>query len=107
MKRYARFIVLLSISLGILCVAPVSAQSLRAGTGKSNITADCGDVHDSLYVKALVFKSKQSYLAIITLDVITIGEIGDVPDNYFENVKRRLQKEFKINHLLVNASHNH
>ncbi|MEN8228837.1 MAG: hypothetical protein ABFS38_11845 [Bacteroidota bacterium] len=107
MKRYARLIVLVSISLGILSTQPVNAQSLRAGTGKSNITADCGDVHDSLYVKALVLKSKKVNLAIITLDVVAIGRVGDVPDDYFGNIKRRLQEDFSISHLLVNASHNH
>lgn len=95
------------LSLGLLITGSAQAQLLKAGTGKSNITADCGDVHDSLYVKALVLKSKKSNLAIITLDVVAIGRIGDVPDDYFENVKRRLRENFNLDHLLVNASHNH
>ena len=100
-------IALLILSLGMFFAETANAQSLRAGTGKSNITADGGNVHDSLYVKALVLKSNKTNLAIITLDVVAIGWIGDVPDDYFENVRRRLQEEFSISHLLVNASHNH
>ena len=89
-------IVLFMLSLGLFFAGSANAQMLKAGTGKSNITADCGDVHDSLYVKALVLKSKKTNLAIITLDVVAIGRIGDVPDDYFENVKRRLKEEFNL-----------
>ncbi len=98
---------MLGISLGMLCVAPAIAQSLKAGTGKSNITADCGFVHDSLFVKALIFKNGETSLAIITLDVITTGGIGDMPEDFMKNIKERLLSEFKIVHVLVNASHNH
>ena len=100
-------IALLILSLGMYFAETANAQSLRAGTGKSNITADDGNVHDSLYVKALVLKNNKTNLAIITLDVVAIGWIGDVPDDYFENVRRRLQEEFSISHRLVNASHDH
>ncbi len=102
-----RDILLLILSCGLFITGHIDAQSLKAGTGKSHITADCGDVHDSLFVKALVLKSKKTNLAIITLDVVAIGRIGDVPDDYFDNIRRRLQGDFDINHLLVNASHNH
>ncbi|MCD6355489.1 MAG: hypothetical protein J7L95_08065 [Prolixibacteraceae bacterium] len=101
------FIVLLTFSLGMLFGNSSNAQALKAGTGKSNITADCGNVHDSLYVKALVLKNKNTNLAIITLDAITVGGIGDIPNDYFENIRKRLREEFKINNVLVNASHNH
>lgn len=99
--------VLLFLFSGIFLGNLANAQTLKAGTGKSNITADCGNVHDSLYVKALVLKNKKINLAIITLDAITVGGIGDIPDNYFENVRKRLREEFKIDNVLVNASHNH
>lgn len=86
---------------------PAIAQSLLAGTGKGNITADSGEVHDSLYVKALVIENKKIRIAIITLDVIAIGTIGDIPDEFLMNTRRRLKNELKIDHVLVNASHNH
>ncbi len=83
------------------------SQSMYAGTGKSNITANSENVHDSLFVKTLILKNKKTSLAIITLDVVAIGRIGNVPDNYFPNLKKRLKKDFKIDNILVNASHNH
>ena len=84
-----------------------NAQTLKAGTGKSNITADCGNVHDSLFVKALVLEGKHTNLAIITLDVVAIGTIGDVPNNFYPNIKNKLKKDLGISHVLVSASHNH
>ncbi len=99
--------ILFFFSLEILILNPIHAQSLKAGTGKSNITADCGDVNDSLYVKALVLKYKKSNLAIITLDAIAVGEVGDIPNNYYKQIQKKLLEEFKINNVLVNASHNH
>ncbi len=104
---HAGFVALMTLLPGFLSPLPVNAQSLRAGTGKSNITADCGGVHDSLYVKALVLEGRQGRLAVITLDVVAIDRIGDVPDGYFDTVKKKLQEAFGIDHLLVNASHNH
>ena len=100
-------IVLLILSSGMIFTKPVNAQLLKAGTGKSNITANSENVHDSLFVKALVLKSKKNNLAIITLDAIAIGVIGDIPDNYFENIRKRLREEYEISNVLVNASHNH
>ncbi|MEN6457177.1 MAG: hypothetical protein ABFD10_23220 [Prolixibacteraceae bacterium] len=86
---------------------PAAAQSLMAGTGKKNITADSGEVHDSLYVKALVIESQKIRIALITLDVVAIGTIGDIPDEFLMNVRKRVKNELKIDHVLVNASHNH
>ncbi len=86
---------------------PVNAQTIKAGTGKSNITADCGNVHDSLYVKALVLKSNKTSLAIITLDIVAIGNIGNLSGDFYPNVKARLRTNLKIDNVLISASHNH
>jgi len=81
---------------------------LKAGTGKSNITSvNCGDVHDSLFVKTLVLENGTSRLAIITMDVVANGGIGDIPDSFLPEITNRLKNEFKIDHVLVCASHNH
>ncbi len=85
----------------------IFAQTLLAGTGKSNITAKVENIHDSLYVKVLVLKNGKTNLAIITLDVVALNTIGTLPNDYYDNVKRRLKNEFGIEHILVNASHNH
>jgi hypothetical protein len=100
-------IALIIISFGLFYTNQANAQSLKAGTGKSNITADCGNVHDSLYVKVLVLNNGKTSLAIIALDVVTIGYIGSVPDNLYPNVKLRLSEELKIDNVLISATHNH
>ncbi len=91
----------------MLFTLPVNSQTLKAGTGKSNITAEDENIHDSLYVKVLILKNSKNSLAIITLDVVSIGTIGYVPDNYFKNIKTKLKKEFGINDVLISATHNH
>ena len=95
------------VIFSVLFTETANAQLLHAGTGKSNITADCGNVHDSLFVKALVIENRKTNIAIITLDVVAIGGIGDIPDDFLMNVRKRLKVELKINNVLINASHNH
>jgi hypothetical protein len=82
---------------------------IRAGTGKSNITADSVDVNDSLYVRALVLENGKLRLAVITMDVVAIGTIGNIPDNFLYDVRNEIEGKFGIKkeHVLVSASHNH
>jgi len=85
----------------------VSAQTVLAGTGKYNITKDIGEnIHDSLYVKALVLKSNTVTMAIITLDVVSIEDYT-LPKNFYQEIKRKLKEELHLDHFLINASHNH
>jgi len=102
-----KIIVLVLISIGLFFTNQLNAQTIKAGTGKSNITADCGNVNDSLYVKALVLKSNKTSLAIITLDIVAIGNIGDLSGDFYPNVKARLRTNLKIDNVLISASHNH
>ncbi len=86
----------------------VAAGPLRAGTGKSNITARrAGAVHDSLYVKALVLEYLGEKTALITLDVVALGTIGEMPPDFVAEVKQRLHHSLSIDQVLINASHNH
>ena len=101
-----------SVALVFFVAAFLNVQDalaqLKAGTGKSNITAaNCGVVHDSLFVKALVLQNGSSRVAIISLDVVAIGGIGDIPDSFFPEITLLLKNEFKIDHLLISPSHNH
>jgi hypothetical protein len=84
------------------------AGPLRAGTGRCNITSPgAGAVHDSLYVKCLVLEYNGEQTALITLDVVALGTIGDIPRDFVPEVKRRLGEELSIGQVLINASHNH
>lgn len=106
-RRTAKIILLLFISLSFSHYE-VMAQ-IRAGTGKSNITADSGNIHDSLYVKTLVLENGELNMAIITMDVVAIGTIGNIPDDFLHDVRNEIEEKFGIDrdHVLISASHNH
>lgn len=105
--RMAGLMILLMAALLLMGNRPARA-TLRAGTGKSNITANgCGDVHDSLYVRALVLESGPLRVAILTMDVIAVGGIGEIPDTFLPAVTARLKQESGITHVMACASHNH
>ncbi len=89
----------------------VAAGSVRAGVAKSDITtrAKGALIHDPLYAKALVLDDGATKVALIAMDVIAIGMIGEVKDDFLPKLRSRIQKELKIpgRNVLVNASHTH
>ncbi len=106
--RSVRLSVLALFALMWMGVA--SAGELLAGAAKVDITnTEAGLVNDPLFVKALVLKNDDTTMAIITLDVVAIGGIGAIGDEYLANVRARVEKELKIpsTNVLVNASHCH
>lgn len=94
----------------VQCVV-LNAKSIKAGTGKANITnTDQGAiVNDSLYVKALVLEDDRTKIVVLTIDVVALEKIGHIPDSYLTNVRALLQEKFNIHpeHVLINASHCH
>ncbi len=104
-----------------LCFAAVAALGqgtagappggeLLVGVGRVEVTdRDSGPVHDPLYVKALVFKSGTSHLVLVTVDAVSLGEIGRIPNSYLGAVREALQKELGVapGAVIVNASHCH
>ena len=107
----------LFLAVGILAVATLtpqaraSANSLRAGTARSNITTDAENVrvNDPLFAKALVLDDGKIRLAIVTMDAVAIGGIGDIKDDFLPKLRARIQNELDIpaKNVLVNASHTH
>jgi hypothetical protein len=85
--------------------------SLRAGVGKSDITTSAEGVviHDPLYAKALVLDDGRTRLAIIAMDAVAIGGIGDIGDAFLPELRSRIERELGIpgGNVLVNASHTH
>ncbi len=109
-RFYAQWLALL---LGLLVVAaassPAVAAPLRAGVGKVDITHPEGLINDRSYVRALVLKNDDTAVAIVTLDVVAIGEIGSIGNDYLDKVRGRIEAELGIppTHVLINASHCH
>jgi hypothetical protein len=107
-----------------------SAGALMAGLGKSDITRwEAGEVmgdmamkaalgmdrkagikiHDPLYAKALVLDDGTTRAAIVSMDVIAIGGIGEIKDDFLPTVRGKIERELEISgkNTLVNASHTH
>ena len=88
-----------------------AAATLRAGVAKSDITTSDEDavVNDPLYAKVLVLDDGNTKLAIIAMDVVAIGGISDVSDEFLPNLRDRVEGELGIpgSNVLVNASHTH
>ena len=86
------------------------AAQLFAGVGKVDITdMNAGLVNDRLYVRALVLKTGTTMAAIVTLDVVAIGEIGRIDNGYLGRVRGRMEQELNIKpeNVMINASHCH
>ena len=91
--------------------ANTPSSSLRAGVAKSEITTEAEGirVNDPLFAKALILDDGRTRLAIITMDAVAIGGIGDIRDSFLPTLRGRIEKELQIpgQNVLVNASHTH
>ena len=109
LRRWCAPVLFLLILLIPVCFT--HAAGLRAGVAKVNITNVESDiqVHDSLFVKALVLKNGSTTAVILSIDAVTIGGIGTIEDDYLSNIRTQIQKELKIEpaNMMINASHVH
>lgn len=84
---------------------------LRAGVAKSDITTSEPDiaVHDPLFARVLVLDDGTTTIAIIAMDVVSIGDLSDVSDDFLGNLRARIEGELGIpgGNVLVNATHTH
>jgi hypothetical protein len=87
-----------------------AAGILRAGVGKADITNEqAGPIHDRLYAKALVLKDDSQIVAIITVDAVSLGEIGYISNDFLPQVRAQLSRDCGISPecVVINASHCH
>lgn len=83
---------------------------LRAGAAKLEISdPEAGPANDPPFVKALVVEDGDQTAVIVTIDAVSIGMIGTVPNDFMDQVRARLAINLGIQpgSLLVNASHCH
>ncbi|MCA9041261.1 MAG: hypothetical protein KDA65_12985 [Planctomycetaceae bacterium] len=94
-----------------LTVTDASAtDQLWAGAAKVDITErDSGPVNDPMYARALVITDKQTTLVICSLDVVAIGEIGHIKDDFLGKVRGQIKADLQIpeTNIMINASHCH
>lgn len=103
-------LVTMGIYVGLLSPERICAAALKAGAAKVEIAdLEAGPVNDPLYVKALVVQSDSSTAVIVTIDAVSIGMIGTIPNDFMEKIREPLQRELGIppESILVNTSHCH
>ena len=109
-RRPAVLIVASLLLAGLLPTGAANAAQLQAGVAKADITdREAGPVNDPLYAKALVLNNGATTLAIITVDAVSLGEIGYISNDYLPTVRARIEKELGIapTNVMINASHCH
>ena len=105
-------LILLTLLFTTLFFRPTNslADDLQAGAAKIDITHPSKKIVEiPLLSRALVLRSDDSTLVIVTMDVVSIGEIGSIPDDFQANVRNRIQKSLGIapRNIMFNASHCH
>jgi hypothetical protein len=110
--RCCRGILIASVLAALIGAGPLSTDvnaELRAGAAKVDITNREGPVNDPMFVKALLVTDGTTTVAICTLDVVSLGEIGYISNEYLGNVRSRIEKELKIKptNVVINTSHCH
>lgn len=97
--------------MGVDASQSAGVARLRAGVAKSDLTTSEAGVaiHDPLYAKVLVLDDGDTQVAIIAMDVVAIGGISDVSDDFLPELRAQVETELGIPgaHLLVSASHTH
>ena len=87
-----------------------AAAPLEAGVAKADITDyQAGPVNDPALLKVLVLTSGPTTAVLITVDAVSLGEIGRISNEYVAKVRAGLQRELGIapSSVVINASHCH
>ena len=109
--KLMRHLQLSLLTLSILTFSTLcQAVELTAGAAKIDITHPAKKlVEIPLHARALVLKSEDTALVIVTMDVVSIGEIGSIPDDFQSNVRARINDKLGIptQNIMFNASHCH
>ena len=115
MSRQARPFVLCFVLAMLFSTWPgitpqVKAEGMLAGAARIDVSSDeHGPVNGRLHARALVIRKDDLTVALVTLDVVSLGEIGYIPNDFLDNVRTRIQQELGIPpaHVIINCSHCH
>jgi hypothetical protein len=77
---------------------PAEKPNLLAGTAKTNMTPASEPVHDPLYARCLILALDGQRYAFVSVDL---------PGMASDRVKQICRDKYKIDHLMICASHNH
>ncbi len=94
----------LFVFLFLVCAISAHAEIL-AGIAKVDITDHTGPVNDPCFAKALVLKSGETTVVLVTVDAVAIGGIGRIGNGFLANVRQELGD--LADEVIINASHCH
>jgi hypothetical protein len=103
-------LLLLTCLLGVLLPASSAMAQLRAGAAKVDIThPESVAVESPLYSRALAISNGVETMVLVTMDVVSIGEIGHIKNDFLENVRAQVKEDLGLNpaHIVINTSHCH
>ncbi|MEZ0275200.1 MAG: hypothetical protein ACAH88_09870 [Roseimicrobium sp.] len=110
-STWSGFVMLMAMVMaGLLTLPSATAETLHAGAARVEITDKMvGTVNDPLYAKALVLKKGGTTVVLITIDAVSIGEIGRIGNGFLATVRSELQKDLGVppESVVINASHCH
>jgi len=100
---------LVPLLLFCLTLSIAHAAGLRAGVAKVDITHPKARSGDPSHARALVLTDGRTTAVIVGIDVVAIGEIGSIRNDFLPKVRARAQRELGIRpeNILINASHCH
>ncbi len=100
---------LIAASVAMLPLLGADAPALTAGVAKADITHPDTPTNDPLYAKALVLKQGGTTAVLVTIDAVSLGEIGYIKNEFLGNFRARLKRELGIEpgSVIVNTSHCH
>ena len=93
-----------------LLLATTASAALRAGAAKADITDyKAGPANDPAFVKVLALDDGKTRSLLITVDAVSLGEIGYIDNGYLGRIRAAIEKELGVppKHVMVNASHCH
>jgi hypothetical protein len=102
-------ILLLVVGATLPALSGADAPRLTAGVGKVDITHPDTPSNDPRCAKALVLKQGGTTVVLLTVDAVSLGEIGYIKNEFLGNFRARLKRELGIEpgSVIVNASHCH
>jgi len=87
-----RRVLVAAVLIGLVSGSSADAAPLRAGAAKIDITnVDAGPVDGPLHSRALVITDGTTTAVIVTIDVVSLGEIGHIPNDFLGNVRARVE----------------
>ena len=107
---------LLTVSLALVCLAPVQSAPLKAGVARVEITPQVGlpmygyrsrkdtsqGVLDPLYARVLALEAGETRLALVTLD---LGRV--FRKSWIDQLREAVRKSSRVSYVLLVASHTH